>query len=232
MTQIITRLFASEKSAAAVVRKLNDEGFPKYILRIFKGTGTDNADAMAARLEKADIDPAAAAAYAKHLKGDAALLLIPATYKPLGAARIAREILADADTVDVGDIPDDTYVPDRPDHAPSILKGHPLLITLPLWDEEMPRGTVTDGFMRLLSPHRTKRSAMSGDHRMSRFFWPMPLLKRHRTANSAIHGGKYMSQIFWPQRLLSTGPRRSSVIPGGGRPLSRLFGWPTIIHRK
>jgi hypothetical protein len=41
-----------------------------------------------------------------------------------------------------------------------------------------------------------------------------------------------MSQMFWPQPLLSTGPRRSSVIPGGGRPLSRLFGWPTIIHRK
>lgn len=231
MTQIITRLFPSEKSAARTARKLHEEGFPKYILRIFTAASAKDADAMKARLEKADIDPAAAAVYAEHLKDDAALLLIPATYKPLGAARIAREILAEADTVDLGDIPDDTFVKDRPDHAPSVLKGHPLLITIPLWDDEMPRGPVTGGFLPLTKQHRTKRSAMSGDHFMSRKFWPMPLLKRHRKANSAIHGGKFMSRMFWPQKLLSTGPRRNSVIRGGSRPLSRLFGWPTVIHR-
>ena len=96
----------------------------------------------------------------------------------------------------------------------------------------MPRGPVTGGIFRLLSPHRTKRSVMDGDRRMSRLFWPMPLVTHGRKANSAIHGGKHMSRWFWPQRLVSTASRRTSVIRGGGHPLSRLFGWPTIIHRK
>ena len=136
MTQIITRLFADEKSAASVAGKLHEAGFPTYVPRIFKAPAEHDAGAIAARLEKADSDPpAAAAAYAERLKGDAALLLVPATYKPLGAARIAREILSEAETVDVGDVPDDTFVPDRPDHAPSVLKSHPLMITLPLYND-------------------------------------------------------------------------------------------------
>ena len=233
MTTIITRLFPSRESAAAAARDLDFKRFPKRAVQIITASADDGAEAVSAQLEHLEIDPAAAATYADHLtKGDTALLMIRATYKPLGAARIARETLAEAETVDVGQVPDDIYVPDRPERAPSVLTDHPHMLMLPIADDEIPRGPVTGNFMRLLSPHRTKRSAMTGDHRMSRFFWPMPLLKRHRNANSAIHGGRVMSRRFWPQKLLSTAPRRKAVIPGGTHPLSRLFGWPTISHRR
>ena len=233
MTTIITRLFPSRESAAAVAADLDLKRFPRRAVHVITSSSDEGAEAVSAQLERLEVDPAAATAYTDHLtKGDTALLVVRATYKPLGAARIAREALADADTIDVGQVPDDIYVPDRPERTPSVLTDHPHMLMLPMADDEIPRGPVTGNFFRLLSPHRTKMSAMSGDNRMSRFFWPMPLLKRHRTANSAIHGGRVMSRRFWPQKLLLSGPRRKAVIPGGGHPMSRLFGWPLISHRR
>ena len=231
MTTVITRLFASEKTARSVTNRLHRERFSSRSYSVITEGDADSSAALVDRLERAQVDPAAAAAYAKHLTGDAALLLISVTYKPLGAAQIARGILAEYETIDVGTVPEDIYMPDGPEPAQSVLKEHPRFLTLTPDPDDPPRGPVTSGFMKLLSPHRTKRSVISGERRMSRMFWPKPLVSHKRSATSAISGGAHMSRKFWPQDLLSRKPRRNSVIRGGSLPFARLFGWPSISQR-
>lgn len=232
MTTIITRLFASEEAAQRVANKLHWEGFPKRAYRVIPASAGSDAAAMEDRLKRAGVDPDAAAAYAGKLGDGGAVMVIHATYKPLGAARIAREILGRAETVDVGSVNDDFYVPDGPQRASSVLKDHPRIMTLPIGEEEIPRGPVTERFFPLLKAHKEGRSVMDSDRRMSRAFWPMPLVIRGRESHSVISGGKHMSTTFWPMALVSTSPRRKSVIPGGGLPLSRALGWPPISRRR
>jgi hypothetical protein len=225
MTTVITRLFASEKAVAAQIKRMQFKGFPRHAMRMFT-----SVDAVADKLKNAGVKGSTADAYAEKL-GDGAVLLINATYKPLGAARIARELLAKAETVDMGGHAEESYVKTQPEKAPSVLKEHPRFATM--LQEVENRGPITGMVgMRMLSPHRTKRSAMSdGGRRMSRMFWPMPLLKEKRKANSAISGGRHMSKMFWPMPLVSTKPRRLSVIRDGDHPFSRIFGWQMIRDR-
>ena len=187
-------------------------------------------DAMI-KLTDAGVAEATAKAYAQKLDGDSAVMLINATYKPLGAARIAREMFAEVETVNMGNLEEENTVKTKIDKAGSILKDHPRFTTL--INEVADRGPITGAFgMSMLKPHRTKRSAMrDGGRRMSRAFWPMPLVKKNRNASSAISGGRHMSKFFWPMPLIISKPRRSSVIRDGDHPISRLFGWSMVSSR-
>lgn len=233
MTTVITRLYADETKALAVAKRLRWEGFPRSAVQVVTTRTGEDQGTLAARMERVLVPAEAAPVYAGRVAGGNALLIVRATYKPLGAARIAREALERTGAIDVGDVPDDVYVKDPPDHAPSIMKDHPRFFTLPFEDDDDFRaGPVTPAFgFRLLSPPRERRSAISGGRYMSRFFWPMPLLTRNRRANSAISGGRQMSRAFWPMPLLSTRRRKMSVIRGGALPLSNLLGWRPISRR-
>ena len=87
MTTVITRLFADEPAARQAVRKLRLEGFPADAVSLVSG-----ADA-AAELEAAKADDSAVKAYAPRIANGAAAVVVRATYKPLGAAKIARTVL-------------------------------------------------------------------------------------------------------------------------------------------
>jgi hypothetical protein len=85
-----------------------------------------------------------------------------------------------------------TLVRDEPsgDLFLSVMRSHPLFMTD---KREMSRnnGRISHGMgMRLLSPRRTKASAMSGGRFMSRLFWPMPLLSKKKDKLSVYRGGK------------------------------------------
>lgn len=228
MTTVITRLFADKKTADMVANRLTWEGFPKSALRVI----ADADDALHERMESARVDEAARPVYAEKIGAGAALLVVHATYKPLGAARIAREVTERAGAIDVGAVPDDTWFPDGPERAPSILKDHPRFMTLPLDPEDYRGGPISRELgIPLLARKRKRNSAMRGGGHMSRFFWPMPLVIRKRSARSAISGGAHMSRFFWPMPLVTTKKRKNSVIRGGALPLSRALGWPTISSR-
>ena len=229
MTTIITRLYASEQAAKKMADKLYWNGFPKLALVIVSGT---DKDAVQKRMAAAQVHEDAAPAYAASVAGgETALLIIRATYKPLDAARIAREMTAASETVDIGVVMDEYYAPDLPDHAPSILKTHPKLLSLPDEPAELRRGPISNEMgVRLLSAPKARTSAMSGGRYMSKAFWPMKLVSTGRNASSAMSGGPMMARRFWPMPLLSDAPRRNAVIRGGGTVFSRMFGWPTIIR--
>ena len=177
-------------------------------------------------MERAQVHASAMGPYAKTLAAGNAVVAVRATYKPLGAARLTREIFEKADTIDMGDVVEEAQVAWTPEKAPSVLKDHPLFLSLP--GIETPGRISTMFGMRLLKDHKTKRPLMDHDRRMSRMFWPMPLLSKRNRSSSVMHGGRYMSKMFWPMKLLSSGERRKSVIPGGGTPFSRRLGLRTV----
>ncbi|WP_413717721.1 hypothetical protein [Silicimonas sp. MF1-12-2] len=231
MTTVITRLYADTTKAESVANRLRWEGFPRNSVRVISADGGDE-EAVKARLSRADVNEAIVGSYASHLASGGAALVIQATYKPLGAARIAREIVGKSDAVDAASEHNDYYMPDRPDHAPSVLKDHPRLMTLPLEPEDYRGGPISRELgIRLLSPRKARTSAMRGGRHMSKAFWPMPLVSKGRKARSAISGGRHMSKAFWPMPLVTTKPRKNSVIRGGSLPLSRMLGWPPISPR-
>lgn len=221
MTTIITRLFSDAASAQTAVDRLTFRGMPKRDCTII--VAGENATSS---MERAQVHESAIAAYSKHLTDGNAVLVVAATYKPLGAARLTRETLAKYETVDIAKIVEEHVAPWQPDHAPSVMKDHPLFFSIP---GMIPPGPITANFgMKLLKPHKTKQPLISGKRRLSRMVWPMPLLSKSRKARSAKKGGGHMSRLFWPMPLLAKGSRRKSVSPGGGLVFARLFGVRTL----
>lgn len=231
MTTVITRLYADKAQAEKVANRLHWEGFPRNAVRVISADGGDQ-DVTKGRLARADVNEAVVGDYASQVVSGASALIIQATYKPLGAARIAREIVEKSGALDAPSEYNDYYMPERPDHAPSVLKDHPRFMTLPLEPEDYRGGPISRELgIPLLSRHKQRNSAIRGGRHVSKAFWPMPLVSRGRTAKSAIRGGAYMSKMFWPMPLVTTKPRKNSVIRGGSLPLSRMLGWPPIMPR-
>jgi hypothetical protein len=233
MTTVITRLYADEEAASAVARRLSWEGLPARALQVITGSGMSR-DAIAAKMGRAGVHETAVPAYSERVAGGNALLVVRATYKPLGAARITREVTARTPTIDAGGVIDEHYFADPPDHAPSVLKDHPRFLSLDLDFGEYKGGPISAelGIPLLTRGHRNRPlHVYKGGKHVSRAFWPMPLLSRKRSANSAMHGGRFMSKLFWPMPLITRKERTRSVIRGGALPFSRAFGMPTIIRR-
>ena len=224
MTTIITRVFPDIATARKAVSRLEFRGLPKRDREII--TAGEEAEAQ---MRRAKVHESAIGPYSQMLEAGNVLLVIHASYRPLGVARLAREVLAKHDTVDPGDAVQEHRIPWEPDHAPSILKDHPQFFSV---EGIMPAGRISEMFgIPMLRKRREKRSIISGGRRMSRAFWPMPLLKDRRSSNSAISGGRHMSRAFWPMPLVTSGQRRKSVNPGGGHPFSRTFGMKLISRR-
>lgn len=223
MTTVISRLFPDAETAQDAVGRLIGKGVPKRQCSVF-GAGTD-----ASVLEAAMVHPDATSAYTSAMQAGQTLVVVRTTYKPLGAARLTREMLADHGGVETGGITEDHFVAGTGARTRnnSILEDHPLLLTSPY--EMAVRGPITGAAgVNMLRPHKAKRSAMSGGRFMSRAFWPMKLVSQKHRSSSVMHGGRYMSKMFWPRPLLKNKPRRKSVMPGGGMAFGKFFGVPTI----
>lgn len=232
MITLITRLLANEDNARTIERKLHLESFPKKIVRVYTADGHPASD-LAGKLAGDGVEEATATAYAERMASDgAAMLMVRATYKPLGAARIAREILAESETLDVGDVAEETRIPEDPERNLSILSDHPRFLVLPLDPDDYRGGPISNEFgIPLLSKHREKSSVMHGGGFMSKKFWPMALLRKHSEKITAIHGGRHMSTRFWPMPLLKKHRENKSVTRDSDWSFSRLLGWPTVIRR-
>jgi len=218
MTTIITRVFPDAAEAESAVRRLTLRGLPRQDRHIITQSGDVKGALTQAQVHKSAVTP-----YASLIAKGHAVLVVHAGFKPLGVARITRDVLAKFDTIDAGAAAVEEHkLAWQPDHAPSVLKDHPLFLTLP--DMPMP-GRISSSFgMPLLKEHKDKGSLSKSGKPASRFFWPMPLLTKKSRSSSVFSGGRHMSKLFWPQRLVSTGERRKSVIPGGGTPFSNRIG--------
>jgi hypothetical protein len=229
MTTVISRLYENEAAARAVETRLRYKMLPRNTFRVY--ADPDDKELLD-RLEAAGVEKATAQTYAKRVAGGNAVVVVRTTYKPLGAARIAREALAETTPIDLGDAVEEIRVKDGPDPSPRVMKDHPRFLTMPSYPSDHSPGLMSRSIgLPLLSPRRKRSSAMSGGRFMSRAFWPMPLLKKKRKASSAMSGGRYMSKTFWPVALISKKERRNSVIRDGDYPISRAFGWPLLSGR-
>jgi len=225
MATVISRLFANEEAATAVRKRLQMKGFPNYVVRVV----TSSMASPAQTLARDGVADKTAAAYVKAIADGGAALVIRATYKPLGAVRIARETLEGVDAVDMGKLPEENVVKDGPDRAPRVLKGHPHFLTIRKAPGDREPALVSRSLgLRLLSEHRTERSVMHEPKRMSRYFWPTPLLSKKQRTNTVMKERSHMSRLFWPMPLLLNTKRRNSVIRDGDTLFSQIFGFPTL----
>lgn len=220
MTTVITRLYADEQSAHGIRERLYRQGFPRHAMAVISGDGGKGAALK--KMRRALVPDHAAEVYADRVAAGASLVVVQATYKPLGAVRKANETFESSGALDVGMAEQQFSVPTPIDHAPHILKDHPRFLTMPPRDGQV-GGPLSDqlGF-RLVSAQQRRNSVNAG----KRIFGEG--IKRGRKARSAIKGGGHMSRMFWPMPLLSKKRGGLSVIQGGGHPFSRLLGWPTI----
>jgi len=218
MTTVITRIFEDEAAASKTAKYLRLKGLPDSAVKVIAG---GDADDLSEALRKAQVHEDAVKPYADSIKKGHAALIVRATYVPLGAPRITRDILARRDTVDMGDVMEEHYFTDPPEKSKSILKHHPRFLTARI------RGGGPVMGPKTVIRNRKATSAVGKERHVSRLFWPMPLLSTKERRIKVHRGGRYMSKSFWPMPLLSHKERRKSVVEGGGPVFSRALGWPT-----
>jgi hypothetical protein len=227
MITVITRLYGDEASGRGIRERLYRQGFPRHALTLITPADADGKSALQARIERALVPEEAAKVYAARVaKGDS-LVVVRATYKPLNAVRIAKETFRTSGALDSGIDEEAFRVKSPPDHAPSILKDHPLFLTLPPDPERDARPVSERLGLRLLSHPKRRDSVMRTP---KRFFGEGIIRKRE--SRSVLAPGTFVSKTFWPMPLLSERKPGRSVIPGGGQPFSRLFGWPTVSENR
>ncbi len=218
MTTVITRMFEDTGAAEKAALSLKLKGLPDEAIEVI---APENTEQPADDLRAAQVHEDAITAYSDAIARGHAALVVRATYKPLGAPRITRDILAARDTLDMGGVMEEHYFTDPPEKARSVLKTHPRFLTPRIRGGGPVMGPPT------LIRGRRATSAVGREGHVSKLFWPMPLLSRRARRIKVFRGGRYMSRSFWPMPLLLDKPRRKSVIEGGGPVFSRTLGWPT-----
>ncbi len=177
MTQVITRYFESASTCLDVKRTLQFEGFPRKDLLIF----TDPAEVVEA-LTAEHVNEDTAKAYAERLKSGGSVLLAKATYKPLGVAKLTRQVTAELGAADMGDLVEEVYVKDRPGRTATILNDHPLMLSRSR--DRTPAGYyMADWPIPLISRRKPSDAFVFPRHaRMANF--PIPLISRRKPADN------------------------------------------------
>lgn len=198
MTTIVSRLYASKSKAQAVADALHAEGFPAAIVDVIEAGAGDTAAAIRA----ARVPAASAAIYAGQMSaGGKALVVCRAPFNPIGAARLAMQIVDAHDPLRSGVADENAYVSEaaRSDLYLSVLTDHPRFFSMDMIPgADLARGLISNAFgIPLLSRGRRADLAMRGGGYMSTKFLPFPLLTRGRRANSAIAGGRLITEGLW-----------------------------------
>jgi hypothetical protein len=230
MATVISRLFSDEAKALKTVKSFERSRFPRRDIAVVRKGEGDTVDTLTARMVKAEIAEGTAKAYAAKLLDGGAVFAVKATYKPLMAKTIARDMLDGADTVDMGMVEEENWVRDTPQPMASILDDHPRFLTRPS-ETSRTKGPVTAKYgMALLSSRKPMRgSVISGGKKMS--FWPIPLLRDGLITKPRLRkDGPVTARFSWMPMLSST-KRESSVISGGKLIVEENLGIPSIIRR-
>ncbi|WP_299965866.1 PucR family transcriptional regulator [uncultured Roseobacter sp.] len=175
MTNVITRYFEDATVASRVKRSLEIEGFPRADLYVLSDAGK-----VVDALTKEQVEKKTATAYADRLKKGGAVLLARATYKPLGAARMTRELTAQEGAADMGDLTEEVFVKDRPGSGGgSVLTNHPRFLTPAPRDPESDTYHMADWPIPLISRRKPfDLFAFPRHARMANFI--LPLISRRK----------------------------------------------------
>ncbi len=198
MTTIITRLYADNAAAHAVASTLLGDGHAPATIDIIT---RDGLGSVATRMRDARVPSASAAAYDGPVADGKALLVMRASFAPMGAARHAIKVVNRFPSIKVGLADEDVYIREEPKISivGKVQTNHPLYMS--------------NAFRPKTHGH------ILGSN---------PLLP-HRTGRSAIAGGRHMSRMFWPMRLVSAQAKEGTSAIRGGWLFSSMFGIPTIL---
>ncbi|MEM7718637.1 MAG: hypothetical protein AAF222_05495 [Pseudomonadota bacterium] len=222
MITVITRLYEDEPSAKGVRGRLFRLGFPKHMTSLISSADAPDLAGLQRKIEQALVPADTAVALAREVSFGASLVVVRATYKPLNAVRLANETFASSGALSLELTKDPVRVKAPFDHAPNILKDHPLFLTLPLAPEQVrPLASERLG-LRLLSFPRRRDSVM----RPPKHIFGEGLRRKRKPI--ALKTGQHMSSYFWPTPLISKKARPLSILPEGRHPLSRLMRLRTV----
>lgn len=223
MTQVITRYFENASRASLVKKSLQFERFPTRDLVVY----TD-PDGLADALKAENVEAEAAKAYETKLKSGGAVLLARATFKPLGAAKLVRQKVADMGAADMGNITEEVYVKDSPGKPVLILNEHPLFLTRRLGVERAGH-YMADWPIPLLSRRKPQEAFLFPRHaRMANF--PIPLLSDRKPFTGSIFR-RHARMANFPIPLLSRRkPFTGSIIGRHARMAN--FPIPLLSKRK
>lgn len=192
MTTVISRVYADEATADSVLAALRAAGHPEANIDKFKAGGKN----LTAKISAARVAREAASTYARMLKNDTTLVVIRAPFTPFGAARDAMSIADSVDSLPAKVETQNLYIREEPDTqlfiGQKILRKHPLILSSDMNRQANAGRDLVSRAMhwKLLTAHRTRRSATSGTSFMSQKILPFPLLSHKSRRNSAIQGGK------------------------------------------
>lgn len=199
MTQVITRYFDSaEKAREARYELVQINRLSNRIVHVF-----DTAEGLADALVGQKVAEKTARAYQDRMANGGVVMLVQAGYKPLGVARIVREVTAKAGAANLGSLVQEVTIKDPPKLGVSILEGHPHIM-------------------------KVRKDPASTNYHMAD--WPIPLISRRKPgANSLTSSGFHFTKLFFPLTDRRK-PFSESIFPRHARMAN--FPIPLISRRK
>lgn len=224
MTEVITRYFEDAAQArSAKYELIHRQRVSAGIVRLF-----DDAEGLADRLVEDDVRPKTARAYEKRLASGGAVLLVRAGYKPLGVARITRDVTSEQGASDLGDLEEDVYVKEAPRPRLSILSDHPHML-LRARDPDKTNYHMADWPIPLISRRRPYTGSLLSPHaRMAAF--PLPLTFRRKPFTGSIFAPHARMADFPIPLINRRKPYTKSIFPRHARMAD--FPIPLISRRK
>ncbi|MGJ8604932.1 MAG: PucR family transcriptional regulator [Marivita sp.] len=223
MTTITTRYFETAKQAHAAKRDLMyTHKVSPSIIRIF-----ETAKGLADTLQKADVLPGTAAAYAARMGSGGAVLMVRGTYKPLGVTKITRQVAHANGAVDLGDLNQDVFVKDERARRLSVLTDHPHML-MRQKDPSDSTHHMADWPIPLISRRKPYDDMAIPRHgRMAN--WPIPLISRRTPFTGSIFP-RHARMASFPIGLIS---RRKPYDGFAFARHARMANWPIpLISRR
>lgn len=241
MTIVITRYFDSAENASKARYELvNRRQLSARIVHLY-----DTADDLASILTEANVAAKTAQAYQDRVASGGAVLVVLAGYKPLGVAKIARQVMAGTGGAALKGFVEEVSVKDAPQPMLSVLSGQPLMLSrvkdpyatnvhmadwpLPLISRRQPprptviqpHASMTKWFFPLTMRREPFRASIFAPHaRMANF--PLPLISKRKPFTGSIFG-RHARMARFPIPLISRRkPFTGSII---GRH-TRMANWP------
>ncbi len=164
----------------------------------------DSADGLVDKLTDGNVNADTARAYADKMSNGGAVIVVQAEYKPLGVARITREVLDEMGAVSMPGVTEEVLHRGPPRaYSARILKDHPHFLT-------------------------RERDPMSTNHHMAD--WPLPLIiRKKRSPIGVIKPHAHMADMFYPL-LMPYEPYTKSIFPRHARMADKIL--PLISKRK
>jgi hypothetical protein len=199
MTKVITRYFESADQAQnARYELVQINRLSNRIVETF-----ENADGLVAALTAQHVTEKTARAYHARMVDGGAVMVVHAGFKPLGVAKIVRQVTAKMGAVDLGKLVEEVDVKDAPKLGVSILEGHPRILSV-------------------------TRDPSSTNYHMAN--WPIPLISRRKPgANSLTSHNFHFTALFFPL-LDRRKPFTASIFAPHARMAN--FPIPLISRRK